>query len=83
MLSVSGPGRGHWVPGGRREEAWSRQDGIGLQNVVPLQDSSDSWHFMVGQVAEFKQLRQGFLQRPMVAAKGKPSVPSHVAATAP
>ena len=83
LCGLSGPGRGRWVPSGRREEACSRQDEIGLQNVVTLQDSIDPWHFMVGLVAGFKQLRQGFLRRPVVSAKGKPSVPSHVVATAP
>lgn len=72
MLSVSGPGRGRWVPTGRREEAWSRQDGIGLQNVVTFQNSSDPWHFIVGLVARFKQLRQGFLRRPRFSTKGLP-----------
>lgn len=72
MLSVSGPGRGRWVPSGRREEAWSRQDGIGLQNVVTFQNSSDPWHFIVGLVARFKQLRQGFLRRPRFSTKGLP-----------
>ena len=77
-----------WEKGGGLEQAgWNWASGCG-----DIQNSSAPWHFMVGLVARFKQLRHGFLRRPRVSTKGLPlpglqhknlECPSHVVATAP